>query len=148
MKKIILLPLLFLTFACSTDEENEDENNDTTESLFDELHNEFWNIKDVSELEDSQCYNGCYNGFGFKNDNTILYVDFYGGADECYLISLSNLEIQENKISVDATFGTESFEKLTFTLENNVLSVTSIGGDVDFSYELVKENESLESLCN
>ena len=33
MKKLLLLPLLFLTFACSTDEENEDENNDTTNNI-------------------------------------------------------------------------------------------------------------------
>jgi len=144
----ILIPLLFLTFACSTDEENEDENNDTTESLFDELHNEFWNIKDVSELEDSQCYNGCYNGFGFKNDNTILYVDFYGGADECGLISLTNLKIQENIIEADARIGTNSLGKLTFKYNNDKLTVSSRGGVENFDYELVKESESLSTLCN
>ena len=146
MKKLLLLPILFIAFACSSDET--DENIETTESLFDELHNEFWNFKGVSELEDSQCYNGCYNGFGFKNDNTILYVDFYGGADECGLISLSNLKIQENIIEADATIGTNSFGKLTFKYNNDKLTVSSIGGFQDFDYELVKESESLSSLCN
>ena len=146
MKKLILLPLLLIAFACSTDQMDQDSG--LQNSLFDKLDNELWNIKQLSEADDSNCELGCITGWGFNDDKSITYVNFYGGDEECRILSLNNLNEEENEISVDATLGTNSFGKLTFTLENNILSVTSVGGDVDFSYELVKESESLESLCN
>ena len=146
MKKLLLIPLLLFTLGCSTDEMDQD--SEIKNSLFEKFDNELWNIKELSEVDDSNCELGCITGWGFNNDKSMTYVNFYGGVDRCMILNLSNLNEEENKISVDATYGTNSFGKLTFTLENNVLTVTSVGGDVDFTYELIKENESLKSICN
>ena len=150
MKKFLLLPLLFIALSCSSDEMDDDMNDENTEqnSLFNKLDNQVWNIKEISEIDDSNCELGCINGFGFSSDKSITYIDFYGGAEECQKLTLSNLNEQENKITVNATAGTNSLGKLTFTLANNVLVVNSVGGIQNFTFELIKENESLKSLCN
>jgi len=143
MNKLLLLPLLFITFACSTDEMDEERDTSTFTGLYDGYS---WTLTEINQGVDQ---NSTYKNTYYIKDNEVNWgfiEDFTGEANNCDKYS-QTIKEGVNVVdgdSIDAFYEVNTPEMLMiiFTFPEYPDDFDSITFTGDESTLYVEENEN------
>ena len=151
MKKLLLLTTVFLTFACSKDD-------DSGETFLDKYNGTSWTVEDSEEIltfsNGTYFFNQYFAGDAFiegNEEDTFECMKYKEGTNVIFGMELTYeiLKNEANELSFEATFIGQRLGTIKFTPqgENLIMTETSIEEGVETTI-IIPSDSSYYDYCN